>query len=60
MSQQKTLLNIKTLKFEIILKNNLPKNFLWFNSFHVSTQTAIIQNRIPEPVHATVKYFTEI
>ena len=42
----------------MILKN--PYNFLWFDSFHVSTQTVIIQNAVSESGHAAVKYFIEI
>ena len=31
-----------------------------FNNFHVLTQATIIQNRVSESGHATVKYFIEI
>ena len=44
----------------MILKKTVSNNFLWFNSFHVSTQTTIIQNPVPESSYATVKYFTKI
>ena len=44
----------------MILKNTLSNNFLWFNNFQVSTPTTIIQNRVPESGHATVKYYMEI
>ena len=42
------------------LKKSLFNNFLWFNSFHVLTQTTVIQSRVPESGRATVKYFIEI
>ena len=41
----------------MILKNVLSNNFLWFNSFHISVQSTVIQNHVPESGHATVKYF---
>ena len=42
------------------LKKTLSNSFLWFNNFHVMIQTTIIQNRVPESGHATVKYIIEI
>ena len=44
----------------MIHKKALSNNFLWFNSFHVSTQTTITQNYVTESGHARVKYFIEI
>ena len=47
----------------MILKKTLSHDFVRFNSFHVSTQTAIIQNhfsKIQEFDHTTVTYFIKI
>ena len=52
--------HVTVKNFNEILKKTLSHNFLWFNSFHVSTHTTIIQNRVPESGHATVIYFVEI
>ena len=43
----------------MIVKKTLSNDFLCFNSFHVSTQTTIIQNSVRESGHATVKCFNE-
>ena len=43
----------------MILEKTLSNNFLWFNNFHISTQTTVIRNRVPEFGHVTVKYFIE-
>ena len=51
---------LKFWNFKWFLTKTLSNNFLWLNSFHVSTQTTIIQNCVPESGHATVKYFIEI
>ena len=51
---------LKFWNFKWFLTKTLSNNFLWLNSFHVSTQTTIIQNCVPEAGHATVKYFIEI
>ena len=40
----------------MILKKTLSNNFFWLNSFHVSTQTTIVQNRVTESGLATVNY----
>ena len=34
----------------------LSHSFLWFNSFHVPTQTTYIENCVPEFGYAIVKY----
>ena len=44
----------------MILKKTVAHNFFWFNSFQVLAQTKLVQNRVPESGHATVKYFIEI
>ena len=44
----------------MILKKTVAHNYLWFNSFQVLAQTKLVQNRVPESGHATVKYFIEI
>ena len=57
---KKLYLILKFWNFKWFLTNTLSNNFLWLNSFHVSTQTTIIQNCVPESGHATVKYFIKI
>ena len=41
----------------MILKKILSRNFIWFSSFHISTQTKATQIRVSEPAHTTVKFY---
>ena len=43
----------------MILEKTLYNKFLWFNNFHMSTQTTVIRNRVPEFGHVKVNYFIE-
>ena len=45
---------IEYWNFEIL--NDSLEDSLWFKSFHILTQTTIIQNCFPESGHATVKH----